>query len=170
MMALLRRAVPDDAPRLALLARWVWLDSYADGGVQMAYVNHFDDALTADAFRASLLDPQQALWVMEEGAALQGFAQLRRQVPSPAADGGEPGTELERLYVSPRCTGRGLGKQLLAAARQTWPGEGLWLSVWAGNERARRFYRREGGQVVGETEFLLDGQAHRNLVFAWGAL
>lgn len=169
MTTVLRRADPSDAPRLAVLARWVWLDSYAGDGVESAFVSHFEEALTTETVHASLGDPQQALWVIEAGSALQGFAQLRRDTPSPVKCRPDLQTELTRLYVVPPCTGRGLGAQLLAAARQTWPDDGLWLSVWAGNEGAQRFYRRERGQEVGETEFMLDGQAHRNLVFAWAA-
>lgn len=169
-MTTLRRAVPADAPRLAALARWVWLDSYAEGGVTEAFAGYLDAAFTPAAFRQLLQDAQRALWVAEDADALCGMAQLCRAAPAPvAADRPAPDVELERLYVAPRCTGRGLGRQLLAAARGTWPQQALWLSVWVGNAGARRFYEREAGRRVGETDFLLDGQAHRNLVYAWSA-
>jgi ribosomal protein S18 acetylase RimI-like enzyme len=158
----LRRACADDAPRLAALARWVWLDSYAVDGVEQRFLNYLEDAFTAAAFERAMADAHQALWVLEEGAALQGFAQIRRgvQAPVPAASG----VELERLYVAPPCTGRGLGSRLLQASRETWPGEGLWLTVWVGNAGALRFYAREGGRIVGQTHFMLDGQAIDNEV------
>lgn len=169
-MTTLRRAVPADAPRLAALARWVWLDSYAEGGVTEAFAGYLDAAFTPAAFEQLLEDGQRALWVAEDADALCGMAQLCRAAPAPvAADRPAPDVELERLYVAPRCTGRGLGRQLLAAARGTWPQQALWLSVWVGNAGARRFYEREAGRQVGETDFLLDGQAHRNLVYAWSA-
>lgn len=168
-MTTLRRAVPADAPRLAALARWVWLDSYAGGGVTEAFARYLDDAFTPAALRQVLGDRRRAVWVVEDAGALCGLAQLCRSVPAPVAGGPAPDVELERLYVAPRCTGRGLGRQLLAAARGTWPRQGLWLSVWVGNAGARRFYEREAGRPVGETDFLLDGQAHRNLLYAWSA-
>jgi len=161
-----RRARADDAPRLAALARWVWLDSYAADGVEARFLPYLAESFTPAVFEQLIADPLQVLWLTEgEGGALQGFAQLRHGVPAPAA---EPlRVELERLYVAPPCTGRGLGARLLAAARATWPGEALWLSVWAGNEGARRFYGREGGRIIGETDFMLDGQPIPNLVFAF---
>ncbi|MFG6415794.1 GNAT family N-acetyltransferase [Roseateles sp. DC23W] len=158
----LRRACADDAPRLAALAQWVWLDSYADAGVEDRFLPYLSESFVPAAFERLIADPARVLWVLEERGALQGLAQLRRDAaaPVPAA----ASAELERLYVAPPCTNRGLGAQLLAAARQTWPQHSLWLSVWDGNEGALRFYAREGGHVVGETDFLLDGQPIRNLV------
>lgn len=164
-----RRARAADAARLAVLAQWVWLDSYAMRGVDAGFLPYLAESFDAGVFERLIADPHRVLWVLEEGAALQGFAQLRRGAPAPVAGATQPGIELERLYVAPRRTGRGYGVALLDAARSTWPEHQLWLSVWAGNEGAQRFYRREGGEVIGETSFMLDGQAHPNLVFGWGA-
>ncbi len=166
----LRRATPSDAPGLAILARWVWLDTYASEGLEPAYLDYLEDAFRPGALSGLLADPHHAFWVIESDRALQGFAQLNSRSSAPANAVQRPQVELQRLYVAPPCTGRGLGASLLAAARSTWPDDGLWLSVWAGNERAQRFYQRESGQVVGETDFILQGQAHRNLVFAWSPL
>lgn len=164
-----RRAALADAPRLAALAQWVWLDSYATDGVDTGFMPYLAESFGVAVFEQLIADPGRALWVLEEGAALQGLAQLRRDAPPPLPGEAQPRVELERLYVAPPCTGRGLGVSLLAAARSTWPGQALWLSVWVGNEGAQRFYRREAGELIGETDFMLDGQAHRNLVFAWPA-
>lgn len=161
----LRRARAQDAPRLAALARWVWLDSYATDGVEQRFLPYLDESFSPAAFERALADPRQALWLLEDGAALQGFAQALRGAPAPVPSDAQ--VELTRLYVAPPCTGRGLGAQLLQAARATWAGEGLWLSVWVGNEGALRFYAREGGRNIGQTQFMLDGQAIANEVIAF---
>ncbi len=164
----LRRARADDAPRLAALAHWVWLDAYATDGVEPRFLPYLAASFTPAAFEQLIADPQQALWLVEgERGAVQGFAQLRQGVPAPALATEPLRVELERLYVAPPCTGQGVGARLLGAARGHWPGEALWLSVWVGNDGAQRFYRREGGRVIGETDFMLDGQPIRNLVFTW---
>jgi len=160
-----RRARTEDAPRLAALAQWVWLDSYAVDGVESRFLPYLAESFTPAAFEGLIADPRQAIWLLEEGGALQGFAQLRRGAPAPAPTASS--VELERLYVAPPCTSCGLGAQLLHAARQAWPGEALWLSVWVGNEGAQRFYAREGGQVIGNTDFMLDGEPIVNRVIAF---
>ncbi|MDR7334765.1 GNAT family N-acetyltransferase [Roseateles asaccharophilus] len=161
----LRRACADDARRLAALARWVWLDSYALSGVEERFLTCLDESFTREVFERLIADPAQLLWIVEDGATLQGFAQSRRGVQAPVATAAA--IELERLYVAPPCTGRGLGALLLQAARETLAPEPLWLSVWEGNAGALRFYAREGGQTVGESDFILDGQPIRNLVIAF---
>jgi ribosomal protein S18 acetylase RimI-like enzyme len=165
----LRRARVEDAARLAALGHWVWLDRYAPDGVESRFLGYLAESFSPAVFERLIQDPDQALWLVEdEGGALQGFAQLRRGRLAPNMRAAAPQVELERLYVAPPCQGRGLGKALLQAARLTWPTQALWLAVWIGNDGAQRFYRREAGQVVAETEFILDGEAHANLVFAWG--
>lgn len=161
----LRRAHADDAPRLAALAQWVWLDSYAQSGVHAGVLPYLAASFSEGAFRHLLADPDRALWVHEHEGHLQALAQLRRGATAPVA--ARATVELERLYVAPPCTGQGQGVHLLKAARATWPTEGLWLTVWVGNTGAQRFYAREGGVVKGETDFFLDGQPHRNFVYAW---
>ena len=162
----LRRAHADDAARLAALAQWVWLDSYAIDGVESRFLPYLAESFVPAAFEGLTADPRRAIWLLEEeGGALQGFAQLRRGAPAPVPTASS--VELERLYVAPPCTGRRLGAQLLHAARATWPGEALWLSVWVGNEGAQRFYAREGGQVIGNTDFMLDGEPIGNRVIAF---
>lgn len=55
---------------------------------------------------------------------------------------------LDQLCVAPREQGRGLARILLARAKQRAPG-GVDLQVNADNPRARRFYEREGFEIVG---------------------
>ena len=152
-----------------MLAQWVWLDSYAQQGVEARFLPYLAESFSVTTFERLIADPAQALWVWQEGPALQGLAQVRFGVPTPVGTREDQAVELERLYVAPCCTGRGLGVTLLKAARATWPGLALWLSVWEGNAGALRFYRREGAQLIGQTVFMLDGVAHPNQVLGWGA-
>jgi ribosomal protein S18 acetylase RimI-like enzyme len=55
--------------------------------------------------------------------------------------------DIESLAVLPECRGKGVGRRLLHEARARIAAIGvhdLWIGVVAGNERALRFYEREG--------------------------
>jgi GNAT superfamily N-acetyltransferase len=50
---------------------------------------------------------------------------------------------VEQLFVLPGEQGHGVGKRLLDFAKTLHP-KGLWLTMTAANQRAARFYEREG--------------------------
>jgi len=55
---------------------------------------------------------------------------------------------LDQLCVHPNCFGAGAAQALIEAARRASP-NGIRLDVNADNERARRFYEREGFTPIG---------------------
>ncbi len=61
--------------------------------------------------------------------------------------------EIVHLYIEPSMQGLGVGKALLQRSKEFLGASGhlaVKLSVVAGNDRAVRFYEREGGRVVGK--------------------
>jgi ribosomal protein S18 acetylase RimI-like enzyme len=50
---------------------------------------------------------------------------------------------LDQLFVAPEVQGQGLGRQLLAFTRERLPDE-IWLRCVRENEKAWRWYEREG--------------------------
>lgn len=73
------------------------------------------------------------------------------------------GSYLDNLHVAPGLTGRGIGRQLLCEAarhlQQNRSTGGLYLWVVEQNHRARRFYEKAGGAIVGlELHTMPDGQ------------
>ena len=72
------------------------------------------------------------------------------------------------FHLAPEARGRGVGAALLAAAKARRP-EGLMLWTFVANERARRFYAREGFVEVARTS----GESAEGLpdvMLAWKAL
>ena len=83
---------------------------------------------------------RQEVWVAEDDSdgALLGFAGL-------------DGDLLGFLYVDPASQGHGVGSALLAHVRARRP-DGFRFWVFQRNERARRFYERNGCRVVELTD------------------
>lgn len=66
------------------------------------------------------------------------------------------GDEVEQVYVSGRHRGSGVAAVLLAEAENLVAGNGFataWLAVAAGNERAKRFYARNGWTDEGAFDY-----------------
>ncbi len=121
-MIRLRRATADDALDVAEM----FLDSF-----HATY--DFPLAHTDDEVRAWVRDrlvPTMETWVAVDEERVVGMMVVA------------PG-HLEQLYVAPDQLGRGVGRQLLELAKERSPG-GLRLWTFQVNDRARRFYERNG--------------------------
>ncbi|MET0579408.1 MAG: GNAT family N-acetyltransferase [Ilumatobacteraceae bacterium] len=124
----LRPAVPDDVGPLAALWHAGWLDGHT---------GHVPDALhehrrPAD-FLARVPARLDATTVAVDGSAIVGFVTV-------------VGDEVEQLYVASTSRGGGVATALLDHGESfvATHHEVAWLAVVAGNERARRFYARQG--------------------------
>ncbi|HJP89506.1 MAG TPA: GNAT family N-acetyltransferase [Candidatus Limnocylindrales bacterium] len=134
-MITLRRADLNDAEAVAD----IFLRSF--GATYDFPLAHSDDDVREWA-RTKLI-PQMETWVaVDDGAE------------DPESDGMEhvvglmtlaPGW-LEQLYVDPTRLGEGIGRMLLDLAKELQPNLLLW--TFQVNERARRFYERNGFSVV----------------------
>jgi GNAT superfamily N-acetyltransferase len=71
-------------------------------------------------------------WLAFESDRLVGFLALKPEVK-----------RLHQLFVLPRAQGGGVGAALLAFTKRQLP-DGFWLTVFASNDGARRFYVRHG--------------------------
>jgi ribosomal protein S18 acetylase RimI-like enzyme len=124
----IRPATIDDAEAVGD----VWLASF-----RATYP--FPHAHTDDEVRAWLRDTHVATgttWVAVDGERVVALMILR------AGEGRSLG-ELDQLYVQPDRLGEGIGRRLLELAKSRSP-SGLELYTFQVNDRARRFYERNG--------------------------
>jgi GNAT superfamily N-acetyltransferase len=162
----IRRAEGVDSPLIAALSAQVWLDTYCVDGINLAVANHILSTFTADAMAAKLADPNQQVMVAERDSKLLGVLTLRRNAICPCDK--TLRHELDGVYVTRHSHRQGIGGRMLARAYDLARRDGarsLWLTVWYRNARALAFYDALNWQRIGETQFMLDGVAHPNIVF-----
>ena len=76
----------------------------------------------------------------------------------------QPVTKMKQLYLLKEFYDLKLGHQLMHHAieiSQKQGEKGMWLNVWKENERALRFYKKQGFKIVGEADFVLTA-SHAN--------
>jgi GNAT superfamily N-acetyltransferase len=119
-----------------------------------------DGNLSTDCFAAYLRDPQRAVLVARHGGRIVGYAMLIRGVPDDAniqrAVPLRPAVEVSKLYVLLDFHGKGVSTALMDAALATateWGARCVWLGVNEKNERAHRFYSKNGFTVNGTKTF-----------------
>jgi ribosomal protein S18 acetylase RimI-like enzyme len=140
---LLRAATPDDAREVANVHVHSWQVGYR-GLMPDEYLDALRPEDRAERYTFGSSDPRQpATIVAVDEGAICGFATTG---PALSTDGHQSG-ELYGLYVDPPSWGLGIGRALIAAARehlcsQNFTEACLWVLV--GNDRAERFYRADG--------------------------
>ncbi|QNI30985.1 GNAT family N-acetyltransferase [Alloacidobacterium dinghuense] len=136
---LIRLAEPADAMAVARVHVRSWQVAYK-GLMPQGYLDQLRPEERAARYTFGSLDPNSPTTVVAvENTQIYGFATVAL-----ARDQDVPGSgELYALYVDPEWWGRGVGAQLMSAARNRLLDLGFQQAVlWAlkGNSRAERFY------------------------------
>lgn len=141
----LRRATGEDAAAVAA----VFLASFhATYDFPLA---HSDDEVR-EWVRDRLI-PEHEVWVADENGAVVALLALG------------PGW-IEHLYVAPDRLGEGIGRRLVAHAKQRQPG-GLELWTFQVNARARRFYEANGFEALELTDGSGNQERQPDVRYAW---
>lgn len=128
----LRKAVLEEADTVAS----VWLRSRWAAAPAIPPPAH-TEAEVRGWFRRVVL-PSRDVWVADDNGELVALLVL---------DDGW----IDQLYVDPGHTSRGIGRELMAVAKEQRPA-GLKLWTFQSNVRARRFYEAHGFVMTGSTD------------------
>jgi len=166
---ILRRAVPADAARLALLGAATFLHSFAHDHPGDAIVAHVDAYHSRDWYARIIADPGCAAWILEtELGAPVGYALLTPpdlDCPTDARD-----LELKRIYLLGPWQSGGWGLKLLQAVEdeaRARHAPRLLLCVYTVNAGAQRFYARNGYADTGcRQKFMVGDVAFEDFIWA----
>ena len=155
-----------DAERLSLVGRASFLETFAgvlDGRDVVAFcVEEHSPAWYDAAIRGGA-----AVWLATLGEAPIGYAVVDR--PSLPVKMEPRDLELKRIYLLAPWHGTGIARRLLSEVKEhaiASAASRLLLGVYAGNERALSFYRREGFERIGERSFRVGDKAYGDVVHA----
>jgi ribosomal protein S18 acetylase RimI-like enzyme len=128
-----------------------------------------DTHLTATHFAQYLADPQRAIFTAQQDGRIVGYAMLVRGVGDDAdvarAVELRPAAELSKMYVLPGFHGDGWSSALMDRALATaadWRVRCVWLGVNWENQRAQRFYLKNGFRIAGNRTCLVGGDRREN--------
>lgn len=163
----LRRAGPADAAALSLIAGATFLQTFAGLLEGADIVAHVARNSSADAFSRYLDEGAIAtLGEADAGGAPIGYTLLTAPDLPVSPRAGD--VELKRIYTLAATQGGGLGPALMTRAIDDARAAGqarMLLGVYGGNDRARRFYEKQGFGVVGTRRFLVGATLHDDLIY-----
>jgi ribosomal protein S18 acetylase RimI-like enzyme len=141
----LRRAISADADAIAT----VYLDSFR-ASLRSVRRAHSDEEVRA--WIRDFVVPAQECWVAEEDDRVVGMMVL-------------DGDLVDQLYVAPDRLGHRIGRRLLDRAKVGRTS--LRLCTFAVNERARRFYARNGFVEIEATDGSANEEREPDILLAW---
>ncbi len=157
------RLIPSDSLLLSTIGGTTLIESHGHSApveVMQAYV---DKAFNIEACRKELVDEDNIFHAIYYNNEPAGYSKIVFDCPHTATTL-QPLTKMERLYLLKEFYELKLGQQLMQHAidlSKAQGEKGMWLNVWKENERAIRFYQKNGFEIVGESEFVLT-ETHAN--------
>ncbi|HZH25995.1 MAG TPA: GNAT family N-acetyltransferase [Azospirillaceae bacterium] len=171
MNVIIRPARPQDATQIARVHVSSWRSTYP-GMLPSNYLVRMSVPVQAERWRRQLRDPQRAKGTFVvaasssvTGTGVVGFGSCGAQ--RTALDGFRG--EFYTIYLLDEVQGFGLGRHLMAAMAADMMGGGMDSAlVWVlGNNPARWFYERLGGEKVAEMPSEFAGGAITEVAYGW---
>lgn len=167
-----RAAQREDAAELAVVAARTFPLACPPTSSPDDIVAFIDDHLTAQRFTEYLDDPDHVVLAAYDDGRIVGYCMLIRGVPDDDADvqhavTDRPSVELSKLYVLPDSHGAGVSAPLMAAALDSaaaMAAKSVWLGVNQQNQRAQRFYAKQGFTINGTKIFHLGSSIENDYV------
>ncbi len=135
------------------------LESHGHSAPAAVMKQYVEDHFNTESCEVELKEQTNVFTAIYFNGQPAGYSKIIFNTPCPAASL-QPVTKLERLYLLKEFYDQKLGHLLLqhAMSQSKEAGDkGVWLDVWTGNQRATRFYQKQGFETVGEGRFTLTG-------------
>jgi diamine N-acetyltransferase len=159
MIAQIKPAAEDEAMLIARLSRQTFIDAFGVFNTPADMALFLNTQFSVDSIVAETRQPQfqfYLAWVNDEAVGYLKLIPYLSGHPEIALS--KPAIEISRIYIESSVIGKGLGQQLMNFSIEKARAGNfaiICLGVWEKNEKAIRFYQRNGFEQVGKHSFLL---------------
>ncbi|OJJ86413.1 GNAT family N-acetyltransferase [Aspergillus glaucus CBS 516.65] len=148
----------EDSEAIASLGAHVFTISFAQLLPVKDLQKYLLESYSTSSIAAKLKHPSTTFVVAIYDDTLVGFMQLTQGTSEACIDDVKSKIQLQRLYVSEKCQGLGIGMRLMEKAEIEAHKMGIkniWLASWESNPKAERIYEKAGFVKVGSMKFML---------------
>jgi diamine N-acetyltransferase len=159
MIAQIRPAADADAMLIARLSRQTFVDAFGAFNTADDMALFLNTQFSIDSIVSETRQPQFQFYLAWLNNKAVGYLKLIPHLSGhPEIALSKPALEISRIYIEQSAIGNGLGQQLMDFSiekARTGNFATICLGVWEKNEKAIRFYQRNGFIQVGTHSFLL---------------
>lgn len=153
----LRTCTMDDVDILRELSMKTFYETFASVNKPEDMEEYLKTSFDRDRLCKGLSDENSEFLFLYADERLAGYLKLN-EAPSQTEFNDRAALEIERIYVLRKFQGIGLGRYLMKCAIDMAIERGkkyIWLGVWEKNERALRFYQKNGFYRIGAHSFVI---------------
>ena len=157
MIKLIKKCTLQDLESLQKISIETFYQTFVNSNTAENMKAYLENAYNEEKLYRELSNPNSSFFFVYVDERLAGYLKLN-EFPSQSDINDIDSLELERIYILKEFQGAGLGKDLLEHAISIAIEYGkkyIWLGVWEHNERAKRFYQKNGFYRIGEHSFVV---------------
>lgn len=155
-MIQIRTATAEDAQYIALLGRITFSETFSEHFRDPKDLfNYFEKTFNVTKIRNSIQNVNNRFWIAFWNELPIGYAKLKVYSPTDFIDSSAV-SQLQKIYVLKEFLDKKAGKALMDELMTSFENSDqkhIWLSVLNSNERALKFYDKNGFSKVGEHQF-----------------
>ena len=162
----IRQVTDSDLLQLQKISSDTFYETFAESNTEEDMKLYLSEGLSQEKLKQELNDIHSVFYFAMLGDVITGYLKLNFG-PSQTDLKDENGVEIERIYVSKDFHGKNIGQTLLEKALDTArsrKAEYVWLGVWEENQKAIRFYRKNGFVEFGQHVFLLGSDEQNDIL------
>jgi len=162
-----KQATSEDVPVLSTIAQLTFPLAGPLNSSKKEIAKYITENLNESVFQKLVESDEVFVACAQSGNELVGFIVMKYRSSHPNNADLENSAELQRLYVLPKYHGTKSSKLLVSEALKECSEKGIdaiWLSVYSGNSRAKKFYSKFGFQEIGTTHFKMGNEKHLDII------
>ena len=162
-----RQATSEDVPVLSSIAQLTFPLAGPLDASKSEIAKYVAENLSESVFQKLVEIDDVFIACAQSGNESVGFIVMKYRSSHLKNANSENSAELQRLYVLPEYHGTNSSKLLVSEAFKECSTKGIdaiWLNVYSGNVRAKKFYSKSGFQEIGTTHFKMGNERHLDIV------
>ena len=166
MIKLIKKCTLQDLESLRKISIETFYQTFADSNTAENMQAYLQSAYNEEKLYRELSNPNSSFFFVCVDERVAGYLKLN-EFDAQTDINDSDSLELERIYILKEFQGAGLGKDLLDYTISIASEHGkkyIWLGVWEHNERAKRFYEKNGFYRIGAHSFVVGDDVQTDYV------
>ncbi len=155
-----------DLEKLQKISIQTFSETFSDENSEEDMQKYFEKKLNLDQLKTELENPNSEFYFAENNGTVLGYLKLNCK-DAQTENVLENAMEIERIYVLKEFLRQKIGQLLFEKSLEIAGNhqcKNIWLGVWEKNERAIKFYEKNGFEVFDKHVFVLGTDAQTDLM------